>query len=198
MFKDNPRFIIGYLYFFFMFILANILPARVGRENGLIEITQILFLLAGFYICLRFKSERLADWGGNKQNLLYGGAIYFFLLIMREINWGRALLRHPDGSFYEYSDMGLYGQLVHPMVGLLIILLLVCLWRSKVWKFLKFVKIPVRDFALLLLFIFMAWVAEKTKFSGFNGMVAEELAEFGAYMLMLRLLVGSLKAAVKK
>ena len=30
----------------------------------------------------------------------------------------------------------------------------------------------------------MSWVGEKTNFVGFHGQVAEELAEFGAYMMM--------------
>lgn len=198
MFKKDGWFIVGWGYFLMMFIFEAFLPTWTGEENGIIETLQMFFLFTGFYVCLRFKSSRLKDWGGDKKSLLSAGSIYFFLLIMREINWGRALLRHPDGSFYQYSDMGLYGQLVHPVVGILIVLLLICLWRSKVWKFLQLVKIPAKDFTLLLLFIFMAWVAEKTDFTGFNGMVAEELAEFGAYMLMSRLMISSLKAAVKK
>lgn len=30
----------------------------------------------------------------------------------------------------------------------------------------------------------MSWVGERTNFTGFHGQVAEELAEFGAYMMM--------------
>lgn len=117
---------------------------------------------------------------------------------MREINWGRTLLTHPDGSYYEYSDMGLYGQMVHPMVGVLIIILLICLYRAKVWNFLQMVKIPTQNFVLLLLFIFCSWLGEKGNVTGFHGAVAEELAEFGAYMMMFRLLKDALQDAVKK
>ncbi len=45
-------------------------------------------------------------------------------------------------------------------------------------------KLPIKSFVLLLLFIFMSWVGEKSNFTGFHGEVAEELAEFGAYMMM--------------
>ena len=53
---------------------------------------------------------------------------------------------------------------------------------------LKIVKIPIKSFSLLLLFIFFSWVGERTNFTGFHGQVAEELAEFGAYMMMYVLL----------
>ena len=80
--------------------------------------------------------------------------------------------------------MGLYGKLVHPMVGILIVSMLILLYKSRIWRILKIVKIPVKSFSLLLLFIFFSWVGERTNFTGFHGQVAEELAEFGAYMMM--------------
>jgi hypothetical protein len=43
------------------------------------------------------------------------------------------------------------------------------------------------DFVLLLLFILMGWVGEKANIHIFHGMVAEELAEFGAYMMMYQI-----------
>ena len=51
-------------------------------------------------------------------------------------------------------------------------------------QLLQKVKLPLKSTILLLLFIFMSWVGEKTNFVGFHGQVAEELAEFGAYMMM--------------
>ena len=84
--------------------------------------------------------------------------------------------------------MGLYGKLVHPMVAILIVSMLILLYKARIWRMLKIVKIPVKSFALLLLFIFFSWVGERTNFTGFHGQVAEELAEFGAYMMMYMLL----------
>lgn len=169
----------------------------MGDENGPIENLQMLWLIAGWYYCWKMSSADFRQWGGSVQSLSKAGMIYFFLLIMREISWGRALLTHSDGSHYEYSEMGFFGQMVHPMVAVLIVILLLCLWRAKVWRFLLMVKIPVRSFLLLLIFIFMSWLGEKANFTGFHGAVAEELAEFGAYMMMLYLLRYALKAAQK-
>lgn len=197
MFKKDNWFIGGWVYLVVMFILEMVLPPWMGDENGPIENLQVLCLIAGFYYCCQIDISRLSNWRGNAESLLKAGKIYFFLLIMREISWGRVLLTHPDGSHYEYSEMGFFGQMVHPMVAVLIVILLLCLWRAKVWRFLLMVKIPVRSFLLLLIFIFMSWLGEKANFTGFHGAVAEELAEFGAYMMMLYLLRYALKAAQK-
>ena len=88
----------------------------------------------------------------------------------------------------QYSQMGLYGKLVHPLVGILIVTMLILLYQARIWRVLLITKLPVKSFTLLLLFIFFSWVGERTKFTGFHGQVAEELAEFGAYMMMYVLL----------
>ena len=127
------------------------------------------------------------DWGGKQNSLWYAGTIFFFLLAAREVSWGRAFLLHANGSMYKYSEMGLYGQLVHPMVGMLLIAMLFLLWRGKIVAFLKVIKFPVMDCILLALFILMGWIGEKANIPLFHGMVAEELAEFGAYMMMYQI-----------
>ena len=184
MFRRKDFFILGWIYFGLMFVLEAVLPEWMGNENGLIENLQMLWLLAGIVYCYKMASVKMYDWGGKQSSLWYAGSIFFFLLAAREISWGRALFYHADGRMYKYSDMGLYGQLVHPMVGVLIVVMLFLLWRGKLINFFKAIKFPVMDFALLLTFIFMGWVGEKANFVGFHGMVAEELAEFGAYMMM--------------
>lgn len=196
--KKEGLFLFGWLYFILMFVLEAILPEQMGAENGLIENLQLLWLAAGIVCCYKMKSSAMRSWGGDKGSLCYAGMIYFFMLFMREISWGRALLHHPDGSSYEYSDMGLYGQLVHPLVGVLIVAMLIFCWRGRIWRFFKMISFPRRDFVLLLLFILMSWIGEKANFTGFNGALAEELAEFGAYMMMYRLTSSSLRQAVKK
>lgn len=70
------------------------------------------------------------------------------------------------------------------MVAVLLVVLLVLLYKAKIWRVLALVRLPLKSFILLLLFIFMSWVGEKANFTGFHGQVGEELAEFGAYMMM--------------
>lgn len=188
MFRNDSFFKLGWLYFIIMFILEAILPEWVGAENGIIENLQMLWLIGGMFYCIKAHSYKYSDWGGSSKALWKAGTIYFFLLIMREISWGRVFFTNPDGGMIEYSQMGLYGKLVHPMVGILILSMLILLYQARLWRILPIVKIPVKSFALLLLFIFFSWVGERTNFTGFHGKVAEELAEFGAYMMMYMLL----------
>ncbi|MDO4920344.1 MAG: hypothetical protein Q4E64_00730 [Phascolarctobacterium sp.] len=184
MFRKDKWFKAGWFYFIVMFVLEAILPEWVGDENGVIENLQMLWLFGGLYYCYKMRICPQQNWGGKASFLWNAGMIYYFLLIMREINWGRALLTNPDGSSFQYSQMGLYGKLVHPMVAVLILILLVALYKAKVWRALTLVRLPTKSFFLLLLFIFMSWVGEKANFTGFHGQVGEELAEFGAYMMM--------------
>ena len=178
---------LGWIYFCLMFILEAVLPEWMGEENGVIENLQILWLFAGIWYCYKMASTPMYDWGGKQSSLWYAGTIFFFLLASREVSWGRAFFLHANGSMYKYSEMGLYGQLVHPMVGTLLIAMLFLLWRGKIIAFLKVIKFPVMDCILLALFILMGWVGEKANIALFQGMVAEELAEFGAYMMMFQI-----------
>ncbi len=184
MFRKDKPFIAGWIYFLLMFPLAAILPESYGEENGVIENLQMLWLFGGLILCAAVHDHRFRDWGGRPYALWKAGIIYYFLLIMREISWGRTFFPTEDGGFISYNDMGLYGQLVHPTVALLILLLLVLLYRAKVWRAIQITKIPVTSALLFLLFTGFAWVGERTSFPLFHGEVAEELAEFGSYMMM--------------
>lgn len=84
----------------------------------------------------------------------------------------------------QYSQMGLYGKLVHTLVGILIVTMLILLYQARIWRVLLITKLPVKSFSLLLLFIFFFWVGERTNFTGFHGQVAEELAKSGAYIML--------------
>ena len=180
-------FIFGWVYFGLMFVLEAVLPEWMGNENSVIENLQMLWVFAGIWYCYKMASAPMYDWGGQQSSLWYAGSLLFFLLAAREVSWGRALFYHVDGRMYKYSDMGLYGQLVHPLVGAILVFILFLLWRGKIIAFLKNIKFPTFDFILLVLFIFMGWVGEKANIVLFHGMVAEELAEFGAYMMMFQI-----------
>lgn len=188
MLRRFSHFEIGLLYFVLMLLLEMFLPAWAGDENSIIENLQLLWLLGGFVYCYKNRKVKFRNWGGDSVSLWNAGMLYFFLLFMREISWGRVLLTNPDGSSVQYSQMGLYGKLVHPLVGVLLVVLLVLLYRARVWSMLCSIQFPAKSFVVLLLFIFAAWLAEKGKYTGFHGQVAEELAEFGAYMMMYFLL----------
>lgn len=177
-----------YLIYFLLLIPLNmILPASWGEENSVVENIQLVCLIAAAIMCYRYRNAELKYWGGSQKALCYAGTLFFFLLTMREISWGRVLLLHPDGRIYQYSEMGLYGQMVHPLVCILIALLLVLLYRSKFWKIFGLIKFPIKSFILLMLFVLMSWIGEKGEISIFHGNLSEELAELGVYLMMCKL-----------
>lgn len=167
--RNDSFFKLGWLYFIMMFILEAIIPKLVGDENGIIENLQLLWLIGGMFYCIKAHSYKYANWGGSSKALWKAGTIYFFLLIMREISWGRVFFSNSNGGMIQYSQMSLYGKLVHPMVGILILSMLILLYKARIWRMLKIVKIPANSFSLLLLFIFFSWVGERTNFTGFHG-----------------------------
>lgn len=198
MFRKDNLFIPGIIFFIAMFPLNLVLPKWTGVENGLIENIQMLWLFAGMYYCYKLTKEDLPDWGGVQKALWYAGIIFFFMVIMREISWGRALFPHPDGSPLEYKEMGLYGKMVHPMVGVLIVSFLYLCYRAKLWLFIKAAKLPITLTGQMVLFVIAQWLAEHKKLKFFAGDVAEELTEFGAYMILFMLLYDMVKALKTK
>lgn len=87
MFRKDPLFIPGWIYFFLMFPLASRLPESFGCENGIIENLQMFWLFGGLILCSAALDHRFQDWGGRPYTLWKAGILYYFLLIMREISW---------------------------------------------------------------------------------------------------------------
>ncbi|MGM9583014.1 MAG: hypothetical protein ACI3WU_04780 [Phascolarctobacterium sp.] len=184
MFRMDKWFLKGWFYFFAIFPLIAILPDSAGEENGLIENLQLLWLVAGMVYCWRMRTAKQLSWGCSACKLWSAGMIYFFLLFMREISWGRVFFTNGHGGIIKYHQMGLYGKLVHPIVGVLVVLALVLVVQAKIWRVIYAIKLPIKSFLLLVLFISVAYVGEHGKLPFLHGQVTEELAEFGAYMMM--------------
>ena len=174
----------GWLYFGALVPLTLLLPDWWGKENGIVENLQLLWLLAGMVYCWRMRLAKQTILTENASKIWSAGIIYFFLLFMREISWGRVFFTNASDGMLEYQQMGLYGKLVHPMVTALIILALVLIVKAKIWHILKRIKLPLKSFVLLVLFIGMSWIGEKGSIPILHSQVLEELAEFGAYMMM--------------
>jgi transposase len=47
----------------------------------------------------------------------------------------------------QYSQMGLYGKLVHTLVGILIVTMLILLYQAHIWRVLLITKLPVKSFS---------------------------------------------------
>jgi len=193
MFVKDGYCIPGWIILALTLAIYNFLPAEIAEENGFLETMQLFWISLGMALCLHHAThDNLPYWGGRRCWLFGGGALYFFLLFMREISWGRVLFTNPDGSFYTYEQLGI-AEFVHPFVAFLIVMLLVCLWKGNVVSYLKNTKIPLFPFLLCLAFIFVQWLGEKSHLMGAKGEVLEELDENGAYFMMLYLVYWTTK-----
>lgn len=179
---------LGWYYLPLVFVLEETLPSWTGVENGLIENIQMLVLGLCWWYCSKLPEKlNIGDWGGDKQALGLAGQLFFFLLIMREINWGRAFFWHADGTMYSYAELGLYGAMVHPMVAILIVVLLYLLYKCKIWRLLQATGFNITTVVLLGIYVVVQWLAEHG-LGFFHGEVGEELAELGAYMVMYHMM----------
>lgn len=61
MFRKDPLFIPGWIYFFLMFPLASRLPESFGCENGIIENLQMFWLFGGLILCSAALDHRFQD-----------------------------------------------------------------------------------------------------------------------------------------
>lgn len=82
--------------------------------------------------------------------------------------------------------MGGWGDIAHPLIGILVALLLFLFWRGRFLRFLKNVKIPMWDLIFLVLFIVLVDISEHYNCSIFHGEIDEELFECAMYFEMLR------------
>lgn len=165
------------LIFAFCLVAANLLNITDIPENSLLENLQLVVLFAGFILCLKFKNNKV---------LFRFGAMIIFLMIMRELSYGRCIFcQLPDNphDFYPWSHYK-YGFLAHIIVGIYIALAVLYAIIKKAWIDVKDVivkaKFPIWDFvfmgALTLLQVYGESVAHNS--------CLEEIAEFMLYSVI--------------
>lgn len=177
----------GWIFLPVMFFLNMVLPASWGDENGVLENFQMIWLALGAIWCWSMARKKdLPDWGGDAAAFWYSGFLLFILLIGRELSWGRALFIDEAGHMIQWEEMGLFGKLAHPLIGVLILLTVWFLWRSKFWIFLKQMwrAFPYAEIFLFVVFAVFQHMAEHMHILWWKGEVAEELAEIGAYLVL--------------
>lgn len=75
MFRKDPLFIPGWIYFFLMFPLASRLPESFGCENGIIENLQMFWLFGGLILCSAALDHRFRI--GEDGLTLFGKRAFF-------------------------------------------------------------------------------------------------------------------------
>lgn len=174
--------------------VSMLLPRTWGWENGVLEVLQVLVLLASAVLALRaWRRDRPLPLAG----LALCTAPVWLLLAARELSWG-AVFAAPL-AFGEHgpvfsSKLLWYKPLVAPLAGLVLALVLLQLWRRRLDRPLRRLVraggMPWLALALALLAEAGSSCAEGRLGCGFmaqlpHAMVFEELIELLAYLALV-------------
>ncbi len=147
------------------------------QENTIYENIAVLPLLAGIFICIKSKKNKV---------LFNFVALILFLAIAREFSYGRVPFCAIEGSnghdFYPWNHYK-YGYLANIFVGIYIALSVLYALINKIWvdivDIFNKVKIPFWSFFLTFICVFVQELSEHS----FENTVIEEITEFTIYCL---------------
>ncbi len=161
-------------------LLARIFNITYIAENTLLENSQLVVLFAAFILCLKAKNNKV---------LFNFGAMVIFLMIMRELSYGRCIFcQLPDDphNFYPWSHYK-YGWMAHIIVGIYIAISLLYAVVNKIWVDIKTVlekfRFPFWDFVCMAVLVVIQYLGERT----LHNSCLEEIAEFTLYCAIFAL-----------
>lgn len=193
MFHFNKNmFKTGYVLLTFAIILiplSFILPIECSYENHLLENLEVIVLFAGIILSI----HKIIHTNKFK-NFYISCSIFYFVMILRELSWGRVFYPIGFRSNGEEIYMSIrdiwYGPIVYPLITVLIILAIVllikcyihCRHKNIIWH------IPINYLIIFAaLMIISQSVFEKeliTSFIQYN-QTLEEATEILAYVSLV-------------
>jgi hypothetical protein len=177
------------------------LPVAWGWENSLLEWLQILILSFGLVLNCRWWQEAKAARDLSNARFLGWGAPLWFLMIARELSWGRVF--YPSGfdavngpTFLTLSQLP-YGPLVNPLLAILIVTWLYMVIKHGLYKIpyklLREGRFPVAEMAITVFAFVVAELGEKI----LHLQSMEEFVECFAYLGLI-LTTYCVKTALRK
>lgn len=181
----------SWLSLLFIVLLAPLgwsLPSYWGWENGPLENTQVLILGLGFLTCCLIAYHHREQ--KNVSSLWRWIAPFWLICIGRELSWGRVFFlvgQDQNGPVFITLKQLWYGPLVKPAIILSTMVLLIGIFHSSPFDYLKKVTLPLTDIAIFILATCVATLSDKGIFAALqtHEEVVEEWAEIVAYWCML-------------
>lgn len=178
-----------------LFPLGFFLPEWWGWENGPIENTQVIILIAG--AVLSWLAARHNRDDSQICKLWLWTIPVWLMLAGRELSWGRVFFYPvsvgPDGPIFPAIQKIWYGRYVYPVNSIITISTLCGLWYNFSWSKIKQIwRIPAIDGILFVLFAIAAqFVFEKSLISVLKpySQLLEEWSELIVYWCMVSILV---------
>ena len=152
--KIFPSTWVSLLLTVLLFPLGLSLPAWWGWENGPIENTQVVILIAGAVLAWLAARHNRND--SQIRKLWLWTIPVWLLMIGRELSWGRVFFDPvtvgPGGPMFPSIHAIWYGRYVYPVITIIIISTLCGLWYNFSWsKIIQVWRIPAIDGILLVL-----------------------------------------------
>lgn len=155
-------------------ICSFVLPVSFGDKNSPLENVQMAIVIIGLFLTCTAK---------EKKSLYVFASLTLFLILAREVNFGRTLFIFADpekGNVYpKWKDFE-YGWVARVIVGLYMLWMLVYfIWRKvwrELWDLLRGYRLPVMDAVLAAGGMVIALV-----FEYMHNCLSEELGEIVLY-----------------
>ena len=156
-------------------VCAYMLPASFGDKNSPVENVQMAVVVIGMYLTCTAR---------DKKALYVFATMVLFLILAREVNFGRTLFIFADpedaNHYPKWKDFE-YGWLAHVIVGLYMFWLLVYFFWRKVWRemweMLTGLRMPISDVVISVL-----GLAVGVAFEAMHDCLSEELGELVLYV----------------
>lgn len=179
------------ILFLSTYIYAQVLPMDWSWENGPLEMAQNFLLATGFLLMLVY-ARRTAET--ELRQFWFWLLPVWLLLLGRELSWGRIFFpTHvgPEGPVFLAKSQLPLGNLINPIIGLIILVVLVMFVRYRIYRVIlnlfKERLFPFFETSLFVLAAVLSYLGEKMPQSFFcgRGALVEELCELVAYTSLL-------------
>ena len=181
--KQSPyRNCIEIIYLLAIIPISFIFPVKYAWENGPIENTQACILFVFFIINVYFYFK-------IRKKLWITASIFFFLLLGRELSWGRVFFplgMSSNGPIIMPMSQFPHHTLINIIVGICIFTVILGLIFTIPYRQIVFHKIfPVAKFIMLAITVLLSTIGDHGYlFSNQQSELIEELSELLMYFIL--------------
>lgn len=171
------------------YFIGRQLPPSWGWENSPLEWSQVVTLLMGALLSVKWWQESKAA-GQYKNARFFAWAIPLWILMaVREMSWGRVFYpvgaNDTTGPFFLSVSQLPYGSIVYPAIAVVIVIWLFAVIKHKLYaipyKLFQEGRFPISEFLLIIFSIAVANIAEKQM----HFEIMEEIVECVAYLTLI-------------
>ncbi len=176
------------------FTASFFLPIEYSFENHFLENFEVVVLIVGMCLSVYKFKEKNRQITGVTKPFYAGCGILFFIMILRELSWGRVFYPigvKPNGEELYMSVHNIwYGEFIYPIVALLAIGAVFCLIKSYMYcKRHEIVwDVPIIHFIYFVVMMVISQCVFEKEIIGFlnpYNQLLEESAELTAYFALV-------------